>query len=354
MKKLFLAVIFTGALLLAACGAAYDAAPATEPMAPAAPAADNAMMMMRTPQALTEITETARDFDYGGYATAVAPIAANLEAQPARMLIQRATVEIAAEEFDETMTNLRSAAASFGGYTESSGLFRDWTPDAPDVFEVRGVTRIFSITMRVPVGRFEAALHHVEGYGEVLDLRQTTDDVTGQFADFQRRMEVRMIEEDRLLELVEQAEELEHILILEERLTQVRHHIEFYRGAMAGLGDQASFSTINVILWEILEEEEEEEEEEGYTFGERIVNTFNTSVDIVGVVLRGFVIFMAGAIVPLLILGVIAVIILAVVRFFSKRAAARPPKPVSYPPLPQNYDKSEEPKETKEEVGEES
>ena len=359
MRKLFLATAFTGILLLTACGSgAYDATPATNAaMATPAPvtasAADSATVDMQTwgfaPGADT--VEIAADFglavqfdasgDFAFYGMTVAPIAANLEALAPRMLIQRATVEMSIPTgyFDDAVTNLRNAAAIFGGYTEHSNLSNNWMHwESSDRW-----TRFFNISMRVPVARFEEALRHVEGYGEVFALHQSTDDVTGQFVDTQRRMEAMLVQEDRLLELVESARNLQEIFSIEDRLSQVRTQIEIYRGSMEHMGDQAAFSTITVILWEIFDDEEEGEEEAGYTFGQRVSNTFSTSVSIVGSILRGFVIFMAGAIVPLLVLGVIAVIVVAVVRFFAQRAAAKPPK---YGPYPSHYYNNGEAAET--------
>jgi len=352
---LFLFAMLVGTLFLAACGAndMTAEAPMVAPVATPAPAMAEAVEA-RYRMAMTDAapaqewagdaavaTEQA-DFvavDNYGYG-AIGIIAAASEAAAPRMLIQRATLVMSTDEFDRAMDNLRNAPASFGGYVESSNLGQDWSHD----FEVHGWTRTFWITMRVPVARFEAALRHVEGYGEVATLNQTTDDVTGQFTDFRRRMEVRLVEEDRLLALVDQATTLQQIFTLEDRLTQVRHHIEFYRGAMEGLGDQAAFSTISVQLWELVElEEDEEEEEEGYTFGQRVSSTFNTSVRVVSAALQGFVVFMAGAIIPLLVLGAIAVPIVILARFLAKRArekaAANPPMPhySHYAPYPPSY-----------------
>ncbi|MDR2183009.1 MAG: DUF4349 domain-containing protein [Clostridiales bacterium] len=347
MKKLFLAMMFVGILSLAACGAA-PAANDAEPMAPPAPVlAPEATMDWADDDAFggafeMEMMEADFDFDYyTAYAPAfdaIEPVAA------ARMLVQRAWLEMAAEDFDEAVANLRNAPAAFGGYIESSSLSQAWA-SGPD-FEVEGMTRIFDITMRVPVARFEEAQRHVEGYGEVLRLTQTTDDVTGQFVDVQRRMEAMLVQEDRLLELVDQAANLHQIFTIEDRLRQVRTQIEMYRGNMEGMGDAAAFSTIGVQLWEILEEEEEEEAE-AHPFGERISNTFNTSASIVGSFLQGLVLFLTGAFLPLLVLGAIAVPIVLIVRFFTKRAAAKPPKHVAYPPhyapYPQQYYNAETP-----------
>jgi len=357
-RKLFLGMMIAGAMVLAACGGGMDEAPmaAEAPAAVATPApgnafgfnANNSRLVDVAPAADFVITEAA-DFPVeqslrlqldgegvwnygavGGSETAeyasLGIIAAGMEVQAPRMLIQRAWLDMGTEEFDRTVANLRNVAASYGGYIEISNLTSNWLDwDGPGIW-----SRNFSITIRVPVARFEEAMRHVEGYGEVFSLNQNTEDVTGAVADFQRRMEVRLVEEDRLLELVEDATTLNQIFTLEDRLTQVRHHIEFYRGQIMGLGDQAAFSTINVNLWDTLEPpEEEEEEEEGDSFGQRISDTFGTSVGIVSDVLQGFVIIMAGAIIPLLLLGAITFVIIVIVRFFSKRAkaraAARPP-----------------------------
>ena len=369
MRRIFLGLIVIAALFLVACGGGADAVPMATPAPQAVASGDlDELSRMREMQGLDDPAlvrfinnlrpavehDSGAMFNYGTHAVgnehfgsydddfAAALIYAAIDATPApRMLIQRAWLEmtVEAEEFNDAMTRLRNAAATFGGYTESSNLGGSWS----HLDEAGRWARNFHITMRIPVARFDDALRHVEVHGEVLSLNQTTDDVTGQFFDTQRRMEMMMVQEARILELVDEAANLQQLFTIEDRLNQIRTQIELYRGSMEALGDRAAFSTINVTLWEILpeieeekEEEEEEEEEAGYTFGERVSNTFNTSVNIVSSALQGFVVFMAGAIVPLLVLGAIAAPIVVVVRYVSKkareRAAANPPKPSVYHP----------------------
>ena len=342
MKKLLLILTFISILFLAACGGGYDDArgvahwTGAAPMATPAPVTGEAFRMRNT---LTIGDEGVWNYGtlnlevqqmYTGYA--FTPIAAAIETPPVRMLIQRATVEMASYEFSDIVTKLRNAAASFGGYVESSSLSQTWSHN----FEVQGLARILNITMRVPVARFDEALRHVEGYGDVISLHQTTDDVTGQFFDIQRRMETMMVQEDRLLELVDEAANLQQLFQIEDRLNEVRTQIELYRGSLEGLGERAAFSTITVILWELLHEPEEDEDEEeaGYTFWQRVGNAFNASVNVVSVVLQGLVIFLAAAIIPLLILAPIAAATIVLVKWLTKRARARaaanPPKYAPY------------------------
>ena len=345
MRRLFLVMTFVAALLLAACGGSDEAPLVTGEWSREGM---EHRMMDSSASAEMSMTDAESSGDGAGFVEQgsalehvtvwSSPISeVVMEAPPERMLIQRATVEMLSEEFNDAVDNLRSIAASFGGYIESSNLSYGWTEGR---FEVNGWTRIFNITLRVPVARFETAQRHVEGYGEVFGLHQSTEDVTDQLVDMQRRMEAKLVEEDRVQTFVERAENLEELFILEDRLTQIRTDIERLKAGIENTGDRVAFSTINVILWEALEEKEIEEEEiTEYTFGERISKTFNTSVTIVWAILQGFAIFMAGAIVPLMILGVIAMGVITIIRLASKRTATNPLK---YMPRPTEKEKARE------------
>ncbi|MCL2376618.1 MAG: DUF4349 domain-containing protein [Defluviitaleaceae bacterium] len=317
MRRLFLAIILFGIMFLAACGAASEPAPMAwdAPVGTPAPVTASAPAMESTEALWSSDVVLHRTVGgYGFYApdvttqayfgSGIEPMAYVAQA-PTRMLIQRARIEMSSEYFDESVENLRSTATNFGGYIESSNLSH----------------RSFSVTMRIPATNFENALRSIENYGDVSWLDQTTDDVTGQFVDTQRRMEAMLVQEDRLLELVAEAENLQQLFQIEDRLTQVRTNIEFYRGTLEGLGDRVAFSTITVTLWEVDTWEMQEEPED--TFGQRVANAFATSADVTLTIAQGLMIFLAAAIIPLSFMGVIAFIIIMIVRFANKRTKAR-------------------------------
>jgi len=295
MKRLIIAgIICTGVLVLAAC-AARTADEATEAMADMWVADID----MPAPPAIPE------SLAFTGYDAPVAtPLPSPAEAaSPARMMIQRAYVNMESDDVEQASRDLRDVALYFGGHIEQSRLtvFRETTQ--------------FDITMRVPVAYFDDALHRVKDLGHVASLNQSAADVTAQFYDMSGRLETRLIEEERVLSLIEEAEYVWDLLALEQRLGQIRTNIELYRSRLANLENQAAMSTITVFL--------RQTQEEGIVvatgFGGRLSNAFGDSANFIVTVFQGFVVFFAGAIIPLVAIAVLALTAMKVTTIVIKR-----------------------------------
>ena len=230
-----------------------------------------------------------------------------------RRIIREAHVDMETYDFDDAMNALRDVPTLFGGYIERSSL-----DTLMRTARHRETTRRFRITLRVPVEKFDTALSYVEGLATVEISRQSAQDVTDQFYDMETRLETRLIEEDRILALIEEADTLREILDLEQRLSAVRLQIGRYQSSLNELTQQTTYSTINVTLWE-LQEDEEEILIAPLTFTQQLGEAFSTSLSGTGRALQEFAVFLAGAFVPLIILGALGYIIFKI--FMRYRAA---------------------------------
>ena len=220
-----------------------------------------------------------------------------------RHVIQTAIVELATEYFDDVVEQLRNLAPSVNGFVASS------------MTTAHG-RRMFTIVMRVPVASFEAALGQVEAMAYVRVLNQWAQDVTDQFYDMISSYEIRRLEEERILALIEQTENVQELLALEQRLASTRLSIEMYLSQLNNMAGQIAYSTIEVTLSDIAEVPIIILDP---TLGERVSGAFGDSIDGTVRFAQGFVVFMAGAIVPLALVGVAAAVIYIAVRVKTRK-----------------------------------
>ena len=215
-----------------------------------------------------------------------------------RHIIQTANVELETEYFDDAVAELRGLAPDAGGYIEHEMLTN------------RG-RRMLTIVLRVPVANFDMVLRHVENLADVRSSNQFAEDVTEHFYDLMGSYEVRRIEEDRILALLEEAENIHEILALEERLSNTRLRIEMYLSQLNNLAGRVVYSTITVTLWDI---SQEEIEDTVVTLGAHIGGAFGDSVDGTVNAAQNFIVFLAGAVLPLLLVGVAGFVTYKIVR----------------------------------------
>lgn len=105
-----------------------------------------------------------------------------------------------------------------------------------------------SITIRVPVERFDGAIKRIEKLGDVLNRNVTAQDVTEEFRDIEIRLRNARAVRDRLEQLLAKANKVEESVMVERELERVAGEIERMEGRIKFLKDRAAFSTITVTF----------------------------------------------------------------------------------------------------------
>ncbi|MCL2223739.1 MAG: DUF4349 domain-containing protein [Defluviitaleaceae bacterium] len=223
--------------------------------------------------------------------------------QNERHIIQNATLETETEEFDRVVAELRSAASDADGYTESEMLTNHGR-------------RVFTIVMRIPAARFEEVLSQVQNLATVRSVNQHAQDVTDQFYNLAGNLETRRIEEERILALIEEAQDIHDLLALEMRLSNTRQTIESYLAQLNNMAGQIAFSTITVTLFDMYEEEIITLSP---TLGERIGGAFGDSVDGTSRAAQNIIVFLAGAVIPVGFAGLFIFAVFFVVKLVYRK-----------------------------------
>lgn len=145
-----------------------------------------------------------------------------------RILIYTAQMRMAVADVDVSLAAVRKLAEEAGGYLQS--------------------LQNVSITIRVPVGQYQAVLHRIGALGQTLAKSIHVQDVTDDYVDLQLRLANLEAARDRLLAVMQKAGEVKDILAVEKELTRVSEEIERIKGRLAHLEKQVRFSTITVIF----------------------------------------------------------------------------------------------------------
>jgi len=105
------------------------------------------------------------------------------------------------------------------------------------------------ISIRVPDGKFEQALAELRDLSVRVESESTdSQDVTEEYVDLQSRLKNAQATENQYLALLQKAENVEDILRIYERLSQVRSEIEQLKGRIQYLENTSSMSLISTRL----------------------------------------------------------------------------------------------------------
>lgn len=223
-----------------------------------------------------------------------------------RMKIKSMQVSMSVDNFDTAITRLQQTVSQNGGYTENFYSNVYYTDKEKDIYLKEG-----AITLKMPSENYEQTKSILNEIGTISNTSETTDDVTSQYIDTQGKLKVKRIEEERLLEFLSKGETIEDILKIEDRLAQVRTEIESYTTAIQNWDKLVQFSTIHITLTE-------EHEDVGVSvpsgFTAKIKNSFIGSINQFVGFSQTLAIGLAGAVIPILVLVIIALVSVLVIK----------------------------------------
>lgn len=145
---------------------------------------------------------------------------------------------VARGSFDRAAGRLTALATGAGGFVSASQTSA--LDDAPQG----------TITLRVPVDRFDDVVAQVRKLGTVASLSTGSQDVTGEYSDVAARIKALRDEREQITLVLGRAETIPDILSVRDRLAVVQSELEQLQGRQQVLDDQTSLSTLAVSLRE--------------------------------------------------------------------------------------------------------
>ncbi len=232
--------------------------------------------------------------------------------ETARKRIQYVTITMESLEYDKALDEIKDRAAAAGGYIESSN------ESGKDVYGVG--SRSAKLVFRIPADRLDEFSGSIDEVGNVISLLTDTKDVTESYYDIEARLASLEAQRDRYMALLEKADTMDEILIIDNALSNVLYQIESYTGTLNKYDSLVAYSTVTLTLREVIELTEPEPIiTEEPTFGERIAEAFSDSINAFVEILEALVIGFVAATPFLIIPAAIIVIIIIVIASKAKR-----------------------------------
>ncbi len=330
MKTRLFALLLVLLLLLTGCAAsapnsatdtaqsapAYDAGesvydmPAEEPMAP---------QPEETTESLTTSTSN------GSTTDSAAGSAADTEVSSlAEKIIYSGHASIETTDFDNAIRTLENFVQDCGGFIERSNSGGNTRRREDGTTAL--VNRWADYTGRVPAEKFDDFMSLTDGIGNVIESGRSAENVTSQYTDYEARLNSLNIQQERLLAMLEQSGDLESLIALEERLSEVRYEIESIERNLRNLDQRLAYSDVSLYINEV----------EVYTptvtvqrsFGQKLSDAFSDGWVSFTRGLQRFVINLAQAL-PALVLWAVIIAVAAIVlcKSLRKRRAKKAEKP---------------------------
>ncbi len=231
-----------------------------------------------------------------------------------RKLIKTVHLTAETEDYDALLTGLDQQITELGGYVESRET---------DTYRRRSC----AMTVRVPADSLDGFVEHVSANANVTSSTETADDVTLEYVDTEAKVTALETEQERLLELLANAESLSDILEIEARLSDVTYELERYASQLRTLANQVDYATVYLNLYEV----ETLTPTEDPTVWQRITSGFAETLDDLGEGITDLFVWVVVNSPYLLVWAVVICLLVLVIRKISRKKPKKqaPPPPAA-------------------------
>ena len=208
---------------------------------------------------------------------------------------------------------------SVADFVESSNVTGDTQYNSDGTTSI--VNRWAYYTVRIPCEQFEAFLHETEGFGNVISTSRDAQNVTSAYTDYEARLSSLNTQEERLLDMLSKSEDVETLIALEQRLSDVRYEIESIERSLRNYDMQIRYSTVELDLREV----------EVYTptvpvrrtFGQKLSDSLSDGWTGFARGVQNVILSLASALPALVLLAVIVIAVIAGIKTARKKRKAK-------------------------------
>lgn len=180
-----------------------------------------------------------------------------------KKIIKTASINLEVKEYNKYNTSLREKVKSFGGYIAQE-------EQSQSDYKIEN-----TVTVKVPVDQFDNAVTLLTSNVEKVNEKKiSSQDVTAEFVDTKSRLEAKRQVRDRYIGLLKQARNMEEILNVQSEINSIQEDMEAAAGRIQYLGHSASYSTINLTYFEVLNSSAKTDDNP--SFGTKFINAFKT------------------------------------------------------------------------------
>lgn len=221
-----------------------------------------------------------------------------------RKIVKTANLSIKTKNYETFMNAVKQKIEQYGGYIEQS---QEYNYD-------NASNRNANMSVKVPADRLEAFIDELAAIGTITSKTIASNDITDSYIDVESRINALETEEETLLGLLKKAESLTDVIELEERLSTVRADLERIKAQKQSYDGMVAYSGVTLDINEV----ERVVEGDDTFFGEVKEKLLNNLYDL-GDFFREFAINFIAALPYIAILGMVAVVVIVIVKKIRKR-----------------------------------
>ncbi|HWT73838.1 MAG TPA: DUF4349 domain-containing protein [Mobilitalea sp.] len=228
-------------------------------------------------------------------------------------IIRTFTMDVETQEFDSLITKINAEIKQRSGYVESSDINGKG-------YNNNGGTRYGSIVARIPSEKVDEFVGTVNDSANVVSQKESTENVSLKYIEAESRIETLKIEQDRLFAILEKEINLDNIITLESRLSDIRYELQNYESQLRYYDNQVAYSTVTLSIQEVVKFTPVTEAKQ--SVGTRIKNGLSNTMYHLSEGFKNFLVWFVVNLPYLLIWGIVIAVAVIIIRRTMKKNKA--------------------------------
>lgn len=225
-----------------------------------------------------------------------------------RKLIKTYNYSIQTIDFDNYINSIKNTVDELGGYFQNSDINGNHYNYQSN--------RDANFTIRIPSEKSNAFINKISEYECAVIVRQNefAEDVTANYIDVEAHISALQVQENSLLSLMEKAEDIEDIIVIESKLSEVRYEIERYQRQLKNYDLLISYATFEIYVSEVTRVTPVEEK----GMFEEIYSQIMYSIEDITEFVKNTIIFVLGNIIYISIYGLLIFIVYKFIKRYIR------------------------------------
>ncbi len=315
-RKLMVIAVLATALCLSGCGASSsNSAPASGSYKEETTSGSYSNYASEEAVADTEDADYAAEAGKAGEPGDAGTSESALREQDGQKIVYTGRMQIQTLEYEKSAAAIRAKIKAAGGFSESeseSDNNYDWYRNSGS-----GSRRYLSITARIPSEKFEEFMDSLGGDGKVMSRSVSAENISQVYANKETYKKALEKEQERLLAMMDKAETIDEMILVEQRLSEVERQLNAYKTDLSAMDKDVQFSTVYIELEEVKRYTEEVVQT---PFGEEIKYAFEDAIESFTDFCKGVILFVVRYF-PFLI--ILAAVVILIIRASARDRARR-------------------------------
>ncbi len=224
-------------------------------------------------------------------------------------LVYRGAINLETMSYEETVKAVHERIDAYHGIIEQENSWdndRSWTyADG----RKRTMNRTLSLTLRIPTESFQSFMNDMEGTAKVTSKSQSVENISRKYNDNSIEIESLRVQQERLMNMMESAETVEEMIMVEERLSEVQTRLNQKLSYQSSMDKDVQYSTISLNVNEVQEYTPVDDSIPIGGFGKRLKETAEYSWTYFVYFMQNLVLFLIRILPFVLVIGLIIFLI---------------------------------------------